>query len=683
VFTNAQTGVLPVLIMDESQAQLELHVTEDGGQTWQRAVQVPLDQAASPGTQIPLAVFDAQHWLVIASNGLRFVRMSDQGETSAALTLPARGTLSTLDMVTSQVGWAKQSFSECTRTPEATQVSGQCTEEVHLLRTEDGGQSWTSLPLPATLATSSATVSQFTVQTAPAQGPGGLSAQSVAQSVQILTGQGFDICTIPTAAQMQAWVGDHYQAVNLYIGGVARACPNAGLNADLVRALTLQGWSFIPTWVGPQASCSSLSAKMSTDPDTARLQGIAEADAAVEAAAALGLTLPDKSGTVIYYDLENYASSQSCQDDPADLPTARQAAMAFISGWSGELRARGDLAGVYGGACGSELSDFVGIPNVPDAVWIAAWIGLGPYEYRADASVFGVSCVSNSLWSNHQRLRQYTGDHNETIGGVTLNIDSNVTDGPVTTYADITPPVPYTQIYLPYTNSPFVDFKVIMRGSDNLTGVASYDLQYCYASDCSPASPSWGDLATNIPNTADNTATFPFVGNAGTTYHFRVRAHDNAGNVSAYQGESQHTIPAATPIAADQYDIPPDNTAATARPFTLGTVQLHNFHIPGDWDWVSFTAQINQAYSIRTANLGGFADTVIELYNSTSATTPIAYNDDDPANWPASRLLWTAPASGVYYLKVRHFDMYADGAVTRYSLFIGQMRKMYLPIVRR
>jgi hypothetical protein len=32
------------------------------------------------------------------------------------------------------------------------------------------------------------------------------------------------------------------------------------------------------------------------------------------------------------------------------------------------------------------------------------------------------------LWVNHQRLHQYKGDHNETWGGVTINIDSNFLD---------------------------------------------------------------------------------------------------------------------------------------------------------------------------------------------------------------------------------------------------------------
>src|SRR4029079_12280821 len=90
----------------------------------------------------------------------------------------------------------------------------------------------------------------------------------------------------------------------------------------------------------------------------------------------------------------------------------------------------GSLAGVYGSPCTSYLNDLAGVANVPDAVWIAYWQRGG---YDAGASAFGIPCISDSLWVQGQRLRQYTGGHNEEWGGVTLNIDSNVRAGPAAT----------------------------------------------------------------------------------------------------------------------------------------------------------------------------------------------------------------------------------------------------------
>jgi len=33
------------------------------------------------------------------------------------------------------------------------------------------------------------------------------------------------------------------------------------------------------------------------------------------------------------------------------------------------------------------------------------------------------------MWASHQRIRQYRGGHDETWGGVKLNVDSNGDDG--------------------------------------------------------------------------------------------------------------------------------------------------------------------------------------------------------------------------------------------------------------
>jgi hypothetical protein len=70
---------------------------------------------------------------------------------------------------------------------------------------------------------------------------------------------------------------------------------------------------------------------------------------------------------------------------------------------------------------GPILSSFATIPNVPDAIWSAHCA-----YYNPNATVWNVYSLSNSLWNNYQRIRQYTGGHNETWGGLTLNIDSNV-----------------------------------------------------------------------------------------------------------------------------------------------------------------------------------------------------------------------------------------------------------------
>lgn len=230
--------------------------------------------------------------------------------------------------------------------------------------------------------------------------------------------QGFDKCEIPTTSQLQTWWDNSpYFEVNLYIGGVSRACANSGLNAAWVSAANNQGWNFIPTWVGLQAPCSGFSQRMSSDPTTAYNQGRSEAASAAAAAGNLGLTAGGAQ-TIIYLDMEAYPNDSGC----------RNAVKSFVSGWSGRLRELGHRAGVYGSACGSYVTDWAAITNVPDDIWPAHWIYSA---YNAGATVWSVACVADSYWSNHQRIRQYAGGHNETYGGVTFNIDSDVLDGHV------------------------------------------------------------------------------------------------------------------------------------------------------------------------------------------------------------------------------------------------------------
>lgn len=246
--------------------------------------------------------------------------------------------------------------------------------------------------------------------------------------VAVETNQGFDKCTVPTINQMQTWwVESPYWAVNMYIGGISRACDQPNLTPYWMSAVSQQGWTFIPTWVGPQAPCSNFTHRISSSAATAYQEGKDEADMAVDAAIELGLW----GDMVIYYDLEGYSGTTACRNAVAN----------FMKGWVERLHQLGYQAGVYGSPCRSYLADFSALNPVPDDVWIASW--LTPYNYRPDATVWlsgdAEQCLSNELWVNHQRIRQYTGGHSETYGGLTFSIDSNALDGEVSVLPTSTP----------------------------------------------------------------------------------------------------------------------------------------------------------------------------------------------------------------------------------------------------
>jgi hypothetical protein len=213
------------------------------------------------------------------------------------------------------------------------------------------------------------------------------------------------------------WNASPYTFFGLYLGGIHFPSFCSKADAAWVSSAHAQGWSFIPTWVGLQAPCSGYKHVMSSDPVTSYQEGRHEAEAASVAAAAVGLTKYGLGGTVIYYDMETFSgASLEC----------RQAAAAFMNGWTERLGELGNLAGGYG-ARNSYVADWASIEHTPGNIWAASWYADG---YDPYASVNGITWLVG-LWTNHQRIRQYAGDVSNTWGGVSLAIDINVADGTV------------------------------------------------------------------------------------------------------------------------------------------------------------------------------------------------------------------------------------------------------------
>src|SRR4051812_19025854 len=104
------------------------------------------------------------------------------------------------------------------------------------------------------------------------------------------TGEGFDKCEAPPSSALRSWLGSPYRAVNIYMGGINRACADQPeLSSQWLTTVTSNGWSVIPTYVGSQAGCTTSSKTHTISPATAASQGTQEADDAAAQMAALGL----------------------------------------------------------------------------------------------------------------------------------------------------------------------------------------------------------------------------------------------------------------------------------------------------------------------------------------------------------------------------------------------------------
>lgn len=225
----------------------------------------------------------------------------------------------------------------------------------------------------------------------------------------VFTGLGFDACTAPSSKAMAAWEDSPYRGVGVYIGGVNRACSQPNLTADWVAEQTEAGWHLIPTYVGLQAPTSACSSCAKLTSSQATAQGAAAAVDAVEEAAAVAMG----PGSPIYFDMESYSQTSS----------ATAATLAFLEAWTEKLHALGYVSGVYSSSA-SGIEDLAGQVGsgytLPDDIWIANWNG---QQNTLDP------VVPASAWSPHRRIHQYRGGHNESYGGVTINIDNNYLDG--------------------------------------------------------------------------------------------------------------------------------------------------------------------------------------------------------------------------------------------------------------
>ncbi|MFF0205595.1 glycoside hydrolase domain-containing protein [Streptomyces sp. NPDC005017] len=234
------------------------------------------------------------------------------------------------------------------------------------------------------------------------------------------SGLAFDACTAQPLDSIKAWNASPYRAVGVYVSGVNRTCRQPELTSSWVASVSRLRWRLLPVHKGLQPPCGARpgDAKISRIPATARSQGVAAATEAVKAAKALGM-LP---GSALYNDIEHYSQTDS---------TCRTAVLTYVSAWTRELHRVGWVSGVYMnlnlGA--KQLSDVYTSTAYarPDALWIARYDGVD--------SLKGWTNIADSKWARHQRAKQFRGSHDETYGGVTINIDTNRLDTPVATVA--------------------------------------------------------------------------------------------------------------------------------------------------------------------------------------------------------------------------------------------------------
>ncbi|MGZ5417647.1 MAG: glycoside hydrolase domain-containing protein [Nocardioides sp.] len=241
------------------------------------------------------------------------------------------------------------------------------------------------------------------------------------------TGYGFDQCLAPNQSAMDAWLRHSpFLAVGIYISGDSRACPNQpNLTPTWIDTQLKSGWRLLPITLGPQAWCTTRDrylkqVRINPDPTNkygkARKQGRAEAAKTIARSEQLGIA----PGSTHWYDIEAFDTRPT---------NCRESALSFLSAWTNKLHALGYVSGVYSSAgSGIKMLDDAlttrpGVYSMPDQIWVARWSGV-PGQINDKNNTY----LRSSSWTPHQRVHQYRGGHDETHGGVRINIDSNWLD---------------------------------------------------------------------------------------------------------------------------------------------------------------------------------------------------------------------------------------------------------------
>ncbi|MDY7080272.1 MAG: PPC domain-containing protein, partial [Chloroflexota bacterium] len=139
--------------------------------------------------------------------------------------------------------------------------------------------------------------------------------------------------------------------------------------------------------------------------------------------------------------------------------------------------------------------------------------------------------------------------------------------------------------------------------------------------------------------------------------------------------------PGACTCDADIYE--EDDYLALATHLGAGERQTHDF-CDDATDWITFTAQAGDVYTITASSWGPRADTFLALFDTDGQNLLAAADDHEGATDYSARIAWQASADGVYYVRITN-QARLTGCNTGYDVWLEQREAsyIYLPIMSR
>lgn len=120
--------------------------------------------------------------------------------------------------------------------------------------------------------------------------------------------------------------------------------------------------------------------------------------------------------------------------------------------------------------------------------------------------------------------------------------------------------------------------------------------------------------------------------------------------------------------ASDAYE--PNDDFSLANLLTAdGQSQQQFFDSPGDGDWIRFDAAGGHQYILQSLDLSSGVDTVLELFDLDGVT--FIASDDNSGGAKASRIIWQAPQTATYFVRVRQAIGSANGCTSTYQVRVS------------
>lgn len=234
---------------------------------------------------------------------------------------------------------------------------------------------------------------------------------------------------------------------------------------------------------------------------------------------------------------------------------------------------------------------------------------------------------------------------------------------------DVIAPVSQLQTLPAVTYSTAVNLQ--WSASDASGEMARFELQVDEGNDG-----SWQMLDAAVPGTGRN---YWYIGLPGATYAFRIRAIDAAGNAESFPTAAEAVTTLATDCSGDEYE--EDDSAGSAKSLTLEAApQIHSLCGSNDPDWVQFSLPDSQDLWMVVNSRSGGAAVRVSLYASGDTVNALATAQSGGVG-KGVVLSWTAFPAGDYLLKIEPLRADVFGTDAKYSLWVGEPRKIYLPVV--